>query len=1166
MFAFLKKHFKANKLILAWVLIATVFGSFSAFTNPQFLNSRKESYAAESCPDNGSLQSINGSSRKVCATPYCDEGDVYAIPNKEKEFICINNNKELLTEQWCNDGQKPKLGGECDFKQTGLESKENGEPCSAGYTQVYSVGGIRNGKLCSIAPKFFSFSTLQCDGFNKLIRIGINNGQVNKSDNGSVVEAVFNNEVGPNSPQSCLASCPKDGHIPVVFKDDIDNSKDPITSRNLCSKIIRTCGADCVSIEACNDNFVGICQTKAQAGGKDLFGSIFAGLARELAGDDYGIMYYKVDNRSSCSFWIFCGPSGNNNIQVVDQQIRRTSAPCESGKVPFFGYTGSEHNLPIGGILCVSKSYITPIKYVAGGAISSQNPRQCSTIGMVELYFEDKKADDLDMDLLCAPKRYSPSIPHNEWNCPESWTSFYNSDFVENLKDRTKEVCQKSVQYEVQDLNKVNVSLSASCDKDTVKNGEIVVCEARFSNFISGKITFSSDKKSCSNSDGDKSKCVESCEKNITQGNDRISCDLKMNNDYYSVEEFQIKVKLDEKYDITKLAGKIKVIPLGCTSVETELSKVCEGELAKIQSYKAPELVYDGSFPGSNTVIYNSVAANTNYTTTQSTTKATSSKTTTNDNYIDTNNDGVKDKNDVQPTKDTNGDGKIDKNDLFDTNSDGKIDKEDVQPTKDTNGDGKIDKSDLFDTNNDGKIDQDDIQPTKDTNGDGKIDKSDLFDTNSDGKIDKEDVQPTKDTNGDGKIDKNDLFDTNNDGKIDKNDVQPTVDTNGDGKIDKNDLIDSNNDGVIDYRDVQPTKDTNGDGKIDKSDLFDTNRDGLIDYSDVQPISDSDASKADYLNNINYSSDPLTIATDKEISDAIKCSKDEKDKAVVICTGQLPPGKTAENLKIKVGDQEISCDVNETGKITCPPTKIKELDSNPDQNLSFSVSTKDNPDFIETKKINFAKNIEVSCTDNYAECFDNQATEEELARAIKCVKDVSDETVVICEGQLPAGKIAEDLKIKIGDNSIVSCSVDSTGKIKCAPVKVTELSENPDQDLSFSILDKFHNKLTEVKKYNFFTGKESFCSVADTKCINQRATRVSLAQNQFIDRTCSGLDNKCLSGTGDFGNAKGYQKNGYATSGPNLVLIISLVLMSVLAVGVGIYIYFKYFKKDKEIT
>ena len=1042
MFAFLKKHFKANKLILAWVLIATVFGSFSAFTNPQFLNSRKESYAAESCPDNGSLQSINGSSRKVCATPYCDEGDVYAIPNKEKEFICINNNKELLTEQWCNDGQKPKLGGECDFKQTGLESKENGEPCSAGYTQVYSVGGIRNGKLCSIAPKFFSFSTLQCDGFNKLIRIGINNGQVNKSDNGSVVEAVFNNEVGPNSPQSCLASCPKDGHIPVVFKDDIDNSKDPITSRNLCSKIIRTCGADCVSIEACNDNFVGICQTKAQAGGKDLFGSIFAGLARELAGDDYGIMYYKVDNRSSCSFWIFCGPSGNNNIQVVDQQIRRTSAPCESGKVPFFGYTGSEHNLPIGGILCVSKSYITPIKYVAGGAISSQNPRQCSTIGMVELYFEDKKADDLDMDLLCAPKRYSPSIPHNEWNCPESWTSFYNSDFVENLKDRTKEVCQKSVQYEVQDLNKVNVSLSASCDKDTVKNGEIVVCEARFSNFISGKITFSSDKKSCSNSDGDKSKCVESCEKNITQGNDRISCDLKMNNDYYSVEEFQIKVKLDEKYDITKLAGKIKVIPLGCTSVETELSKVCEGELAKIQSYKAPELVYDGSFPGSNTVIYNSVAANTNYTTTQSTTKATSSKTTTNDNYIDTNNDGVKDKNDVQPTKDTNGDGKIDKNDLFDTNSDGKIDKEDVQPTKDTNGDGKI----------------------------------------------------------------------------------------------------------------------------DKSDLFDTNRDGLIDYSDVQPISDSDASKADYLNNINYSSDPLTIATDKEISDAIKCSKDEKDKAVVICTGQLPPGKTAENLKIKVGDQEISCDVNETGKITCPPTKIKELDSNPDQNLSFSVSTKDNPDFIETKKINFAKNIEVSCTDNYAECFDNQATEEELARAIKCVKDVSDETVVICEGQLPAGKIAEDLKIKIGDNSIVSCSVDSTGKIKCAPVKVTELSENPDQDLSFSILDKFHNKLTEVKKYNFFTGKESFCSVADTKCINQRATRVSLAQNQFIDRTCSGLDNKCLSGTGDFGNAKGYQKNGSATSGPNLVLVISLILMGLLGVGVGTYIYFKYFKKDKEIN
>ncbi len=1116
------KHFKIDKLILCWVVIATVFGGFAALTNPQFLNSGRESFAAEQCPDNGSLQSINGSSRKVCATPYCDEGDVYSLPDKNKEFVCVNNNKEILTEQWCNDGKKPNLGQECDFKQTGLESKSVSESCSPGYTEIYRlIGSVRQGKLCSAAPKFFSKSTLSCDGFNKLIQLGSNPGQVNKRDNGSVVEAIFNNDLGVNSPRACIENCTSalasftskynqsfsgDPHVPVVFRNDPADDKEAITTRNLCAKELSTCSSgiyDCTKIEACNDNLVGICQVRARKSQKEFFtGVLGLSLLREFGiGGDGNIMYFIKDKTSSCSFFGGC-TSGDNTIRVVHQIIPRTSAACETGNSPFFGYTGSEHNRPSGGILCVKKEYLSPVKYVAGGAISGENARQCTSIGMIELYFEDAKSDDFDMDLLCAPKRFSPNIPHNEWNCPETWKSYYDSNFKENLIDRTRELCQKPAQYEVQDINKISINLKASCDKDTVKNGDTVTCTADFSNFISGVITFSSDRKSCIAAIDDKSKCVQACEKTITQGQDRVSCELKMNNDYYSIEEFQIKARLDDKYDITKLAGKIKVIPLGCTSSETELTKVCDGELSKIQSYKAPELVYDGSFPGSNTVTYNSVAANTNYTTTQSTTTTTSSKKP--NNNIDSNNDGV-------------------------------IDGKDIQPTKDTNGDGKIDKDDLVDSNNDGIFDYRDIQPTVDTNGDGKIDKSDLIDTNGDGKIDINDIQPTVDTNGDGKIDKNDLIDSNGDGKIDKNDVQPKIDTNGDGKIDKNDLIDSN-----------------GDGKIDSN--------------DIQPSSDYDTSKADYLSSINFSSDPRTIATDKEISDALKCDKDQKDPTIVICIGQLPPGKTAVDLKIKIGDEEILCIVNETGKVTCPPTKIKELESNPDQNLSFSISTKDNPNFTETKKINFAKNTEVSCTDNYSVCFDNQATEEELARAIKCTKDVKDETVIICEGQLPAGKIAEDLKIKIGDNSIVSCSVDSTGKIKCAPVKVKELSENPNQDLSFSILDKFNNKLTEVKKYNFLTGKESFCSVADTKCINQRATKVSLAQNQFIDRSCSGLDNKCLSGTGDFGNAKGYQKNGSATSGPNLVLIISLILMGALGVGVGTYIYFKYFKKDKEIT
>ena len=360
---------------------------------------------------------------------------------------------------------------------------------------------------------------------------------------------------------------------------------------------------------------------------------------------------------------------------------------------------------------------------------------------------------------------------------------------------------------------------------------------------------------------------------------------------------------------------------------------------------------------------------------------------------------------------------------------------------------------------------------------------------------------------------------------------------------------------------VIPKKDVNGDGKIDNKDLIDTNKDGVIDGKDTQP---GDI-KFDYLDGINSSSDPKTIASEKEISDALKCVKDEKDPTIVECSGQLPNGKTASDVKIKIGDEEIACNVDANGKIVCAPTKIKELETKPDQDLSFSIKTSDNLNLTETKKINFAKNTEISCEVNFEKCFDNQATQEELAQAIKCTKDESDETVVNCEGELPTGKIAEDIKIKIGDNSIVSCSVDVKGKIKCQPTKVKELGINPNQDISFAVLDKFHSKLTEVKKYNFLTGKESFCSVKDVKCINQAATKISLAQNTFVDKTCSGTDNKCLSGTGDFGNAKGYQKNAVASQGTNWVLIISLILTGSLLVGAGVYFYFKYFKKPKNI-
>jgi hypothetical protein len=337
----------------------------------------------------------------------------------------------------------------------------------------------------------------------------------------------------------------------------------------------------------------------------------------------------------------------------------------------------------------------------------------------------------------------------------------------------------------------------------------------------------------------------------------------------------------------------------------------------------------------------------------------------------------------------------------------------------------------------------------------------------------------------------------------------------------------------------------------------DTNKDGVIDSKDVQPGDP----KYDYTNEINSSSDPK-IATEKEISDSVKCIKDQKDPTIVVCSGQLPGGKTATDVNIKIDNEEISCNVDELGKVTCPPTKVKILDSEPDKDLSFSIKTKDNPTLVETKKINFAKGTEFSCEENFEKCFDNQATQEELAQSIKCQRDPNDETIVNCEGELPEGKIAEDIKIKIGENSIVSCSVGDGGKIKCQPTKVKELAENPNQDISFSILDKFHSKLTEVKKYNFVTGKESFCSVKDIKCINQAATKVSLAQNTFVDKTCSGADNKCLSGTGDFGNAKGYKQNNNTSSGTNWFLFTLLIISGFAVVGAGAYAYFKYFRKE----
>ena len=146
---------------------------------------------------------------------------------------------------------------------------------------------------------------------------------------------------------------------------------------------------------------------------------------------------------------------------------------------------------------------------------------------------------------------------------------------------------------------------------------------------------------------------------------------------------------------------------------------------------------------------------------------------------------------------------------------------------------------------------------------------------------------------------------------------------------------------------------------------------------------------------------------------------------------------------------------------------------------------------------------------------------------------------------------------------VKSAPLSTKPKLSAADMtKVKELIDNPGADIGFSIQDKLHTKFKEVKKINFLTGVESFCSVKSTQCSSQGATKVTLANNNKVDQTCSGLDNKCLSGTGDAGNAKGYQKDSKTAEGPNTVLIIILSVIGLAIFGAAAYfVWNKYFRK-----
>jgi EF hand len=1213
-----KKYFNPNKLVLGWVIIATIFGSFAALSNSQFLNSGRDVFAAKNCPGG---RSVFKDGKETCEIAFCEEGEVTKLDN----YVCTNANKEERIELLCNDNQKPKAGSECNFTQTGLAPVYGGEGCPAGFTEIYNSvrnqglplygennifgfnfttqkgisNAYRQGKLCSTRPDFFSIQPGCPEPNPNILPGGV---AFDPKKNSEFAEAFYNQKDTSTQRAACFEDCPAGFSRVVVEK----------VLKNFCRQGNAECdsvgffggsfqNASCNGKEYCNANFSGLCKIIGKRERPTVFG--------------IGASSYDID-------------------LLTEQKIRGTRSVCGLGKKPFLSWTGSGHSSYSNNTLCVKNEYLSQVSYIAGSTLNSTTPKQCTSLNQIEVFFDDADISDTEMDLLCTPRTFPPQFEKKTFVCPSGWSEF------------NTEKCQKPAQFKTLDESSLDVLFYNSCNKTSLRSGESTICTSRFNDFLTGKIVFSNDKND------------ERCEIIVSDGNSGSgTCELKLTNksptgNYYTIEDFQIKAEFDT-VELIKPVGKIKVYPQECAENETNAGQVCQATLANQARYNTPSIEYDGSFPSASTPSYFPTSTSSTSSSNESIgvpdvvlfdtngdgkidSKDIQPTVDTNGDgkidlkdLFDTNGDGVIDYRDIQPTVDTNGDGKIDLKDLFDNNKgDGKIDNKDIQPDKDTNGDGKVDVKDLFDTNGDGKIDSKDIQPTVDTNGDGKIDLKDLFDTNGDGVIDNRDVQPKNDTNSDGKIDLKDLFDTNGDGKIDNKDTQPDKDTNSDGKFDVKDLLDTNGDGVIDSRDIQPVIDTNGDGKIDLKDLFDTNGngkidsediqpknntngdgkidlkdlldnnygdgkidsrdiqpvidtngdgkidlkdlldtngDGVIDSRDVQPGSDNkDLAKNEYLDKINFSSDLNKIASPKEISDAIKCRGEEKDKTIIICEGQLPQGKTANDLKIKIGDEEISCNVSSVGKIACTPTKIKELIDNPDQDLAFSVKTSDSPDFILTKLINFAKGTTISCEDSFDQCFANEVTLEELAQAIKCKKDASDPTIVICEGQLPPGKTAEDIKIKIGDNSIVSCNIDETGKIRCAPIRVKELIDNPNQDLSFSILNKFYSRLKEVKKYNFFTGKETFCSVKDVKCLNQGATKVSLAQSNFVDSTCSGIDNKCLSGTGDFGSAKGYQKNSFNSVIANNTLFISLILFGLLAIGVGVYVYFRYFKKDNS--
>jgi uncharacterized repeat protein (TIGR01451 family) len=293
------------------------------------------------------------------------------------------------------------------------------------------------------------------------------------------------------------------------------------------------------------------------------------------------------------------------------------------------------------------------------------------------------------------------------------------------------------------------------------------------------------------------------------------------------------------------------------------------------------------------------------------------------------------------------------------------------------------------DTDNDGVIDGSEPNPTDDTDGDGLINDLDP-DSDNDGLYDGTemglpcsnpatdvskkhcipDADPTTTTNpldadtDDGGV-TDGSEDPNRNGKIDAGETDPTAghgaddvmnkDTDGDGLSDVLEIAigtdpndaDSDDDGVIDGKEPNPTDDTDGDGKINALDP-DSDNDGLFDGTELgldcsNPA--TDATKKQCTPDADMGAtktNPLDPDTDHG---SVKDGTEDANHNGKIDPGETDPNLTSDDVPVPGCKTDADCGAAASGKVCDDTTKTctdgcRGMDGNgcPDGKVCSSVS------------------------------------------------------------------------------------------------------------------------------------------------------------------------------------------------------------------------------------